>query len=115
MQPTMQPTIDPTMQPTTDPSEQPTLHPVNPFHMNDNRTLWESTSEIIPTQSTAYGEIRVGHEMSMTFDFEWLGRTTTQFEQFFRVGTSGVAGNGCAGNQAHYPSMWIHFRIRITW
>jgi len=73
--------------------------------------VWQSTSDFIPVQSQSYGEIMIGHEMSVEFDFVWGGRTNDPqpglFEMFFRVGYDSALGNSCSGQGSRYPSFWI--------
>ena len=49
--------------------------------------------------------------MSAQFDFVWSGRTDTPrsnaYEMFFRVGFDSNYGNGCSGQNARYPALWL--------
>ena len=49
--------------------------------------------------------------MSAQFDFVWSGRTDTPrsnaYEMFFRLGFDSNYGNGCSGQNARYPALWL--------
>ena len=76
--------------------------------------IWKSTSDFVPVQSSSFGNITIGHIMSMEFDFVWNGHTNTspefEFEgsMFFRIGADAVKGGGsCYGNYNRYPALFI--------
>eukprot|EP01083_Nonionella_stella_P036014 98238_1 len=88
------------------------------------RSTWQSTSDIIPKQSTSYGTIRLGKIMSIEFDFLFNGRSndvvsceqmdpsvhggirTREFqENFFRIGKKSMATPpDCYAS--HFPTIW---------
>lgn len=73
--------------------------------------VWESTSNFVPVQSTTYGNMTIGNEMSVEFDFIYNGPTDpgqTDEENFFRIGySSTLYGNGCGGKLYTYPAFFI--------
>lgn len=81
------------------------------YRDEDGAYIWESTSDFIPVQSTSFGNIQIGDEMSMEFDFVYNGPTNTHTsarENFFRIGASAANGNTCDGAHDAYPSFWVY-------
>merc|ERR1719447_1167846 len=72
----------------------------------DGDFLWQSTSDFVPVQSQSFGNITIGHAMSMDFDFVWDG--VPGAGMFFRVGADAESGgNGCYGNNHRYPALFL--------
>lgn len=82
--------------------------------------VWESTSGFIPIQSKSYGNMTIGNEMTVEFDFIYNGAVNENTEEnFFRIGASAVIhGNGCAGKNHAYPAFYIkpngHILFRLS-
>lgn len=116
--PTVSPSLSPTYSPSGAPSQSPTASPVHNTYITEispnGDQLWHSTSTFLPEQSSAFGQIRIGHRMSAQFDFAWTGRTNTPrsktFENFFRIGFDAQYGTGCSGQSSRYPALWLTAR-----
>ena len=68
------------------------------YRDGDGAFIWESTSDFVPVQATSFGEITLGDEMTVKFDFVYHGpehEDDTEKENFFRVGASSSNGNNC--------------------
>ena len=77
----------------------------------NKESIWQSTSDFVPVQGQSFGEVMIGYQMYMEFDFIFHGRTNhpsnNKYEMFFRVGFDSVLGNSCNGQGSRYPSLWI--------
>ena len=80
------------------------------FTNDDGHVMhWRSTTDFIPIREGLYGDITIGQEMEMEFDFIWWGysddpySTGTSYENFFRVGFSHHLGTSCEGQGSRYP------------
>ena len=77
----------------------------------NGESIWQSTSDFVPVQGQSFGQITLGRQISMKFDFIFNGRSnspnTNKYEMFFRVGFDSYYGNGCSGHGSRYPSLWL--------
>lgn len=74
-------------------------------------SIWTSTAPFIPHQSTSFGQIKLGYNLRMEFDFVFTGRSNIphqdQYEMFFRLGFDSELGTGCEGQSSRYPALWL--------
>jgi len=81
-----------------------------------NVHTWQSASDFIPVLSESFGEIPIGDEMSVEFDFVYHGRANSDddaYANFFRIGSDADEGNHCDGVFEEYPALWIQPSTRI--
>eukprot|EP00485_Elphidium_margaritaceum_P020344 CAMPEP_0202730976 /NCGR_PEP_ID=MMETSP1385-20130828/186910_1 /ASSEMBLY_ACC=CAM_ASM_000861 /TAXON_ID=933848 /ORGANISM="Elphidium margaritaceum" /LENGTH=1173 /DNA_ID=CAMNT_0049397257 /DNA_START=118 /DNA_END=3639 /DNA_ORIENTATION=+ len=73
-----------------------------------NEDIWRSTSDFTVSNGASYGTLRIGRVMSAEFDMVWNSRTSTGWENLFRVGFTNATGVGnCEGTGSRYPSLWV--------
>lgn len=86
---------------------------LNQYHQysdGSGQFVWQSTSAFVPVQSQSFGNITIGHIMSIEFDFVWNGHVldASGSAMFFRIGADAlIGGNGCFGNWNRYPALFI--------
>lgn len=65
---------------------------------------YQSVSDFVPVSGQSLGEIRLGQQMTMQFDFTFNGRSNNpsanQREQFFRIGFDADNGDSCNGQNS---------------
>lgn len=74
---------------------------------SDDNSWWYSTDDIIPTDSTSYGHLKLRDSMYMEFDIINNEGIANQWENIFRIGFNGTQSGACAGKGSRYPGLFM--------
>ena len=77
-----------------------------PCQGNDDN-WWYSTSNIIPSDSTIYGQLKLRDSMYVQFDIINNEGIANQWENIFRIGYSATISGGCTGKGSRYPALYL--------
>ena len=73
----------------------------------DDDSWWFSKKDIIPTDSTIYGQLKLRDSMYMAFDIVNNAGIANQWENIFRIGFSAAISDGCDGKGSRYPALYM--------